>query len=137
MANATDWMYGAGWDFVVQELQNDEPSKAAGKVAARTLLEQEQMAEIAKIPIPNTIKFDIGQQIVEELFTIMETQGIYKPKDPSEENTKMTEALMYATEYWASNAIPAGRVTASERNQLGSDLAAGKYDHINLQEPAE
>ena len=135
MANVAEWLYGDGYPLIVKELRKDQPIKAAGKVAAKTMLEQEHFAEIAGHPIPNNLKFGLGQQIVEELFTVMEKEGIFKAKDPKQETQAMTEALMFATEYWASNAIPAGKVTEQERQALGSSISSGAYDQLNMKEP--
>jgi hypothetical protein len=93
--------------------------------------EQEKLAQIAERPIPNSIKLDLGQQIIEELFVVMDKEGIFSAEGQAEQQA-MTEAMLYATDLWGDASVKDGVVSPEEAQQLGQSISKGDYDHVNL-----
>lgn len=129
--NILDAIYGDQWENTLRELSaapQEQLTETVGRMVASAYIIQEVYAQAAGKQMPQEIALDIGRQLVEEMFTILDTQGIFRAKDETQEQQMMTEALAYAAKYYRMHLEGSGRFDEQAAMQLGQDIRGGKYD---------
>lgn len=123
-------IYGEEWDNLIRELSGTDQERipeTVGRIVATMYIMQEAFAQAAGKELPQTIAVDVGRQMVQEMFIIMESQNIYKA--PKEQKLKdVSKALMYAAKYYRMHLESEGRYDEQGAAQLGQAIRSGAYD---------